>query len=174
MKLQSKSALFSILSLLMFVVTVTVGQTSSANQPQSTDARSRNSETELKQTLVLAQSKQKNVLLVFGSAWCAWCDRLRFLFNQNTTIKRSLENFIILHVDIGSFNKNQSLVNRYRIDLKTNGIPYFVLLDGNGSVLARQSTTELEEKGEYSVEALDRLLNGWIIKPESKIQRNNK
>jgi hypothetical protein len=49
--------------------------------------------------------------------------------------------------DIGRWNKNTELAEKYGADLKT-GVPYLTILDSSGEAVANQRTDPLELKGE--------------------------
>src|SRR4051812_6530771 len=73
---------------------------------------SANAETALQTGLKQAQSQHKNVLIIFGANWCPDCRALDQALQGQT---KSLINskFVIVKVDVGQFDKNLALSERY-------------------------------------------------------------
>ncbi|MDE3058632.1 MAG: thioredoxin family protein [Bacteroidota bacterium] len=107
-------------------------------------------------SIELAKHPHKNILLDFGGNWCIWCHRLDSLFHTNKQIAGLLEKkFIVVHVDIGKFDKNLDIAEKYGANLKKMGVPALVVLDDEGEVLKVENTGELESgKGHSPVKVL--------------------
>jgi thiol-disulfide isomerase/thioredoxin len=68
------------------------------------------------------------------------------VFKNDKAIARELMyEYVVVNVDIGRFNKNLELAEKYRADLKS-GVPYLTLLDAKGNVVVNQETGALESK----------------------------
>lgn len=96
----------------------------------------------------LAKAKENNrrVLIQWGANWCGWCYKLEECFTKDKDVRRKLlYEYDLVHVDVGRFDKNLDLAQEYGAALKTNGLPFLTVLDGNGRVLANQETSSLEE-----------------------------
>jgi thiol-disulfide isomerase/thioredoxin len=110
---------------------------------------------EIAQALRRAQKEHKRVLVQFGANWCHWCLKLHQLFNSNYKISRQLRNeYEVVHVDIGSFDKNLDLVKKYQAPLQEQGVPYLVVLDERGKVVQRQETSSLEKGKQHDPQAV--------------------
>lgn len=95
----------------------------------------------------LAKAKKENrrVLIQWGANWCGWCVQLHDHMRADAELRRKLlYEYDLVHVDIGRFDKNLDLAERYGADVKGNGVPFLTILDGDGAVLANQETGSLE------------------------------
>jgi len=94
----------------------------------------------------------KRILLVFGADWCPWCNRLSKFFDENERVAAALKNnFIVVKVDLGRWDKNLDLMEKFKVDRKA-GIPSFVVLDSKGEWIKFQESGVLEEGKGYSEE----------------------
>ncbi|MCX6560702.1 MAG: thioredoxin family protein [Candidatus Aminicenantes bacterium] len=99
--------------------------------------------------LARAAKENRRVLIQWGGNWCGWCRLLHKLFNENQAIaKVLLYEYDVVMVDIGNFNKNLDVADRYNKayteGFKSAGVPYLTVLDGAGNVVANQDTNSLE------------------------------
>ena len=120
-------------------------------------------------TAALKKCKKDNqrVLLVYGANWCGWCVKLDGVFKRNRDIRRKiLYEYRIVKVDVGKFDKNMDIAKRHGVDLKQHGIPFLTVLDGNGSMLTNQNTSDLEKGAEHDVEKVKRFLTRWQAEPQ--------
>src|ERR1700679_4283367 len=64
----------------------------------------------------LAEAKRthKRVLLDFGGDWCGDCQVLDIYFHQDPNLELLTQNFLVVHVDIGHYDKNLDVAERYR------------------------------------------------------------
>jgi thioredoxin-related protein len=111
-----------------------------------------------------AANTNKHVLVVFGANWCKWCRRLHHLFTTPGEVKILLDqNYQVVHVDVGRWNRNLDVTQSYNIQIKEAGIPYLVVLDSEGRLLARQPSGPLgsDELSEYDSAKVARFLASW-------------
>jgi thioredoxin-related protein len=86
------------------------------------------------------KQKHKRILLMFGANWCPWCQRLHHLMESNFKIKNLLaEHYELILVDLGKRDRNMDIDALYGQPNKL-GIPVWVLLDKEGSILKTQET----------------------------------
>jgi thioredoxin-related protein len=105
---------------------------------------------EIKSAVSDAGNDCRRILLVFGADWCPWCNRLSHFFDENVNVAASLKSgFIVVKVDLGRWDKNLDLVNKFKVNRKA-GIPSFVVLDSKGEWIKFQETGVLEEGKGYS------------------------
>ena len=98
--------------------------------------------------LVRAGKENRRVLLQWGGNWCGWCRLLHKLFQENKDIARTLQyEYEVVMVDIGNFNKNLDVADRYKAyteGFKKSGVPYLTVLDAAGNLIVNQDTGSLE------------------------------
>lgn len=112
---------------------------------ESADARA-----EIAAALGTAKKDGTRVLVVVGANWCGWCIKLHNTMRSDRAIATQLRNeYELVKVDIGQFDKNMDLVEQYQLPLKTAGVPYMAVLDAEGKVVHRQETTPLEKDGAH-------------------------
>jgi hypothetical protein len=68
------------------------------------------------------------------------------------------DNFVVVHVDVGRYDKNLDLAKRYRVDLE-KGVPSLAVLSARGAVL--YSTGEFERARVLSEEDVIAFLEKW-------------
>ncbi|MCC6950486.1 MAG: thioredoxin family protein [Phycisphaerales bacterium] len=98
--------------------------------------------------LALAHAKANNtrVLLQWGANWCGWCHQLHDLFKRNRDVSKKITyEYEVVLVDIGRFDKQMDLAEKYGADLRKHGVPFLTVLDASGKVLANQATSPFEK-----------------------------
>jgi len=88
-----------------------------------------------------AGAEHKRVILDFGGDWCGDCQVLDIYFHQPPNLELLNNNFIVVHVDIGHFDKNLDITDKYGIPLK-KGVPALAVLDSSGNVVYSQQAAE--------------------------------
>lgn len=92
-----------------------------------------------------AKYDNQRVLLMFGGNWCGWCHKLHGLFKKDKDIARTLlYEYRLVMIDIGRFDKNMDIAEKYGAELKKGGAPYLTVLDADGKPVANQETGPLE------------------------------
>jgi thiol:disulfide interchange protein len=95
--------------------------------------------------LVKARKENRRVLIQWGANWCGWCHLLHDLCKSDRQLRRELQyEYDVVLVDIGRWDKNVDLTERYGVDFKKHGVPYLTVLDADGSVLVNRETGSLE------------------------------
>jgi thiol-disulfide isomerase/thioredoxin len=124
---------------------------------------------QIKQALAQAKKENRRVLIQWGANWCGWCHLLHDMFQKNDTVRNKLRyEYDVVLVDIGQMDKNQDLLEKYEVDLKTNGVPFITLLDADGKVLVNQETASLESKKEDAHEHDEEAVMEFLTKFEAK------
>ena len=91
---------------------------------------------QIAEAVARAKRKNKRVLIQWGANWCGWCHLLHGTFNENPEVARKLlYEYDVVLVDIGKWDKNLELAEKYGADFKNNGVPYLTILDADGKVL---------------------------------------
>ncbi len=125
-----------------------------------------NARAEIALAVSRAKNKNKRVLLVYGGNWCGWCHKLHDLFSKDRAIRQILFNeYELVSVDIGRFDKNIDIVDGYGAQIKTGGVPYLTVLDGNGKPLANQETGALEKGDKHDPSKVRTFLEKYAPPP---------
>ncbi|SDG60636.1 thioredoxin family protein [Epilithonimonas hungarica] len=104
----------------------------------------------LDKALAQAKTENKNVLLIFHASWCGWCKLMEKNMNLPTTKPLFDKSYVTAYVDVqerGEKKKlenpgGQELMNKYKGE--TAGLPFWLMLDSKGNVLA----DSFDDKGE--------------------------
>jgi thiol:disulfide interchange protein len=107
-----------------------------------------------------ARLEHKRVILDFGGDWCGDCQVLDIYLHQEPNIKLFQKNFVLVHVDIGHFDKNVDITERYGVPLK-KGVPALAVLDANGKVLYAQKSAEFGDMRYMQPTSVTEFLNRW-------------
>ncbi|WP_121355060.1 thioredoxin family protein [Flavisolibacter nicotianae] len=118
---------------LLLLLTSMLPVFSQENKPAATDV--------LKPALAKASVEQKNVLLIFHASWCGWCRKMDSSL-ADRTIKEAIDrNYVIAHLTVYESPGKKYLENPGALEFLTQhgasgqGIPYWFVLDKNGTVL---------------------------------------
>lgn len=122
-----------------------------------------NARQEIREATVAAGKQSKRILLVFGGNWCSDCHVLDNAFHLPRVAPLLKAGFIVVHVDVGKFEKNLDLAKQYHIDLE-KGVPSIAILNSDGSFLS--STTEFEKARVRTEDDVVAFLDKW--KPQAK------
>ena len=115
---------------------------------------------EIASALKQASLEHKRVILDFGGDWCGDCQVLDIYFHQSPNLELLDKNFVLVHVDIGRFDKNLDITEKYNVPLK-KGVPALAVLDSDGKLLYSQQAAEFGDmRYMYSTSVTD-FLNRW-------------
>jgi thioredoxin 1 len=117
-----------------------------------------NAAQDIRQALAAAGQQHKNVLLDFGGNWCLDCHVLDNAFHQPRIAPLLNGNFVLVHVDVGKYEKNLDLAKKYHVDLE-KGVPSLAVLDAKGNVL--YATRDFERARVMSEEDVIQFLDKW-------------
>jgi thioredoxin 1 len=115
---------------------------------------------EIKEALESASKSHKRVLLVFGANWCYDCHVLDLAFHRPDLAPVVDKNYEVVHVDVGEYDKNLDLMEKYDVP-KKKGIPGVAVLDSSGKLLYSQTNGEFEKARSLAPEDLLAFLNKW-------------
>jgi thioredoxin 1 len=121
--------------------------------PDNADARK-----EVADALQEAAKDHKRILLVFGASWCFDCFALDYRFHQPDIQPIVDKNYHVVHIDIGQHDKNNDLVQKYKIPIE-KGIPSVAVLDGKGHLL--YTTAEFESARRSDPQEIVKFLQTW-------------
>jgi thioredoxin 1 len=120
---------------------------------------------DIAQALVTAQHEHKRVILDFGGNWCGDCQVLDIYFHQQPNLDLLDNNFVLVHVNIGRYDRNTDIAEKYQVPLK-RGVPGLAVLDAHGNVLYSQKNGEFESMRKMDPASVTAFLNQW--KPKAK------
>ena len=95
-------------------------------------------------TLAEAQPAQLPVLVVFGANWCGDRRMLDAPFKNGPSAPLIARSFKGVKVDVGRFDRNVDIAERYRVPLK-KGIPAVAVLSPEGRLLYATEGGELAD-----------------------------
>ena len=140
--------------------------------PQPTPAERRNiypenvdAKTEIAEALANAKKTQRRVLLIFGGNWCYDCHVLDAAFHTPEIAPTLNRNYIVVHVNIGDYDKNLDLAAKYEIPLN-KGVPAAAVLKSDGTLVVSQKNQEFEKARSMTTDAVLAFLEKW--KPGAK------
>lgn len=128
--------------LLVAAAAFTVGPTAKAAAAiydESADAPA-----QVADALADARRAQVPVLLVFGANWCGDCRVLDMAFHNAQTAALIERSFRLVKVDVGRFDRNTALAERYGVPLK-KGIPAVAVVSPSGEVVYATRGGELAD-----------------------------
>jgi thiol:disulfide interchange protein len=107
-----------------------------------------------------AGATHKRVIVDFGGNWCGDCHVLDIYFHnpQNQPILDA--NFVLVHVNVGHYDANLDLAQRYGIPLE-KGVPALVVLNDAGKVIYSQKSGEFEAMGRMQPSTVTNFLVQW-------------
>jgi len=126
--------------------------------PKLYDANA-NAQQEITEALARAAKEHKRVILVFGGNWCYDCHVLDLAFHQPNIQPTVDANYIVVHVDVGQYDKNLDIAKKYGVPLD-KGVPGLVVLGNDGSLVFSQKG-EFESAQSLTPEEILAFLNKW-------------
>jgi thiol:disulfide interchange protein len=117
-----------------------------------------NATQDIGRALVTAARQHKNVLIDFGGNWCIDCHVLENAFHQPRIAPLLNNNYIVVHVDVGKYDKNLDLAKKYHVNLE-KGVPSLAVLDSQGKVL--YATGDFERARMMSEDDVIQFLDKW-------------
>jgi len=116
------------------------------------------SEVVMKRAYAQAKKENKKVLLIFHASWCGWCKKMDACLEDPGCKKFFDDNYVIAHLDVLEQKAKANLENPGSLNqLKAfkgekSGLPFWVILDAKGKLLAdsqiRPAGASLDTPGE--------------------------
>ena len=116
--------------------------------------------TEIAHALKQAKSGNKRVILVFGGNWCFDCHILDAAFKDAQIAPLVDANYVIVHVDVGQFDRNLDIARQYNVNIK-KGVPALAVLSSSGKVLFSDKGGEFESARSMSRADVVSFLSKW-------------
>jgi protein disulfide-isomerase len=99
---------------------------------------------QIEQALAAAKARQGKVLVIFGANWCEDCRVLDQALHSERNAKLIAEEFGVVKVDVGRFDRNLDVAAAYGNPIK-KGIPAAVVLSADNDVLYATRAGELAD-----------------------------
>jgi thioredoxin 1 len=115
---------------------------------------------EISSALAAAAKDHKRVLLVFGGNWCYDCHVLDATFRSKTFAPLVNANYHVIHINVGNYDVNLDLADKYQIPLK-KGVPSLAILDPDGKLVVSQKQGEFESTVRIGPEDVLEFLKKW-------------
>ena len=96
----------------------------------------------LKEARVRAAKENKNVMVIFHASWCGWCHKMDTSLNDPSVKDFFQKNYVITHLVISELKDKKNLENPGAEELnkkwggENQGIPFWVIMDKDGNILA--------------------------------------
>lgn len=119
-----------------------------------------NAKADIRAALAKAATEKKRVILEFGALWCYDCHVLDHAFHSTEIAPLLNANFVVVHVDVGKYDKNMDLAKKYEVPLE-KGVPALAVLARNGKLLFSQKHGEFEGARRMTVQDVTAFLNQW-------------
>ena len=119
-----------------------------------------NAREQISEAVARAGREHKNVLLVFGADWCYDCHVLEAQMKTPELSSLISKNFVVVEIDVGKFDRNLDLAEKYRVPLK-KGIPALAVLDSNGKLLYAQAEGQFESARWLKYEQIRDFFEKW-------------
>jgi protein disulfide-isomerase len=110
--------------------------------------------------IVEASKAHKNIILVFGANWCGDCRALDAQMHNEDLAALIATNYDVVKVDVGRFNKNQDIGEKYHVPLK-HGIPALAVLDPGGKLLYAMDQGQFADARHMSYESIKEFFVKW-------------
>ena len=95
-------------------------------------------------TLAQAARERLPTLIVFGANWCGDCRVLEQAFKSGASAPLIAQSFKVVKVDVGRFDRNTDIAQRYGVPLKL-GIPAVAVVSPDGKLLYATRGGELAD-----------------------------
>ncbi len=120
---------------------------------------------DLAAALKSAAAGHKRVILDFGGNWCGDCHVLDIYFHDPANKPILDANYVLVHINIGHMDENQSIAERYQVPL-AKGVPALAVLDEHGKLMYSQKSGEFEAMRRMESSAVTSFLIQWKpVKP---------
>jgi thioredoxin 1 len=107
-----------------------------------------------------ASAQHKRVILDFGGNWCGDCQVLDMYFHNEQNLPILNANFVLVHVNVGHFDANTDIADKYEIPLH-KGVPALAVLSGQGKLLYSQKGGEFEAMRSMQPSSVTDFLVQW-------------
>ena len=115
---------------------------------------------EIQVAVTQATRAHKNIVLDFGANWCEDCHVLDAQMEKPELARLIKANYVVVDIDVGRFDKNLDLAEKYHVPLKM-GVPALAVLDSHGKLLYSQEHGEFEGARRMTFEDFSTFFEKW-------------
>lgn len=115
---------------------------------------------DLKTAQAASKKDNKPVLVDVGADWCPDCVVLRKLA-ADPAVSPVLDDFHVVSVDVGEFERNLDVVEDLTVDLQSSGIPALVVLSPKGKVRTVTNDGSFASARSMSADDVAKFLKKW-------------
>jgi thiol:disulfide interchange protein len=115
---------------------------------------------QIQQAIAVASRQHKHIILDFGGNWCPDCKVLNYYFHQQPNAGMLAKNFVLVDINIGSYDRNLDLAKKYNIPLH-KGVPALAVLNSRGRLLYSQTGGQFENMRQMSPDSVTAFLDMW-------------
>jgi thiol:disulfide interchange protein len=149
----------------LFATMLTLGAASASSASREIYPDPAQAKADLAAALKSAAATHKRVLLDFGGNWCGDCQVLDIYFHNPENLPILESNFVLVHINIGHYDANQDIADRYQVPLQ-KGVPALAVLSDHGKLLYSQRTGEFESMRRMESSSVTSFLVQWKpVKP---------
>jgi protein disulfide-isomerase len=134
------------------------GVTIAADQPPYDEKA--DSHQQITTAIAEASKAHKNLILVFGANWCGDCRALDAQMHKEELAALIATNYEVVKIDVGRFDKNQDIAEKYQVPLK-HGIPALAVLDPGGNLLYAMDQGQFADARRMSYESIKEFFVKW-------------
>ena len=150
-----KTVKFAVFALMLAMGAATANSAGREIYPDPAQAKA-----DLAAALKTAAATHKRVLLDFGGNWCGDCQVLDIYIHNSENLPILESNFVLVHVNIGHYDANLDIAEKYEIPLK-KGVPALAVLSDHGKLLYSQRTGEFESMRRIDPSSVTGFLVQW-------------
>jgi thioredoxin 1 len=150
----------SVVRRVAFAVVLALAGISAVAQSRIIYSATADAHTDIAQAIKTATTAHKHIILDFGGNWCGDCQVLDIYIHQQPNLSLLDDNYVLVHVDVGHYDKNLDLAAKYDIPLK-RGVPALAVLDQHGRILYSQKNGEFESMRRMDPASVTEFLNQW-------------
>ncbi len=111
--------------------------------------------------IIEALRSHKNIVLDFGANWCGDCHALDMQMHKTGLASLIEKNYIVVHIDVGRFDKNQEIAEKYHVPIK-HGIPALAILDSHGKLLYAQDQGQFADARSLVEDSFKQFFTKWM------------
>ena len=112
----------------------------------------------------IQNTKDKQAVVIFGANWCPDCRILAGTLKLPSVDKFIRENYSILHVDLGKYDINMSLLEVLGIP-KQEGVPRVIIFDKEGKVLNLDANDRWRTARDSKQQGIFNYLQKYVLIP---------
>ena len=115
---------------------------------------------QIQAAIAQATREGKNIILDFGANWCGDCHSLDAQMEKPELARLIKANYVVVEIDVGRFDKNLDLAEKYHVPLN-KGVPALAVLDSHGKLLYSQEHGEFEGARRMKFEDFKTFFEQW-------------